>query len=204
MLSRALPAALALALTLTPSPAQSHGLISSPPARAPGGATAAACGQAIADAIAGDATSHVEGLPELGARDPGYDPAACNVWLCRGLQFGDNAANVQAWAPGQEVNVRVELTIPHAGAANVSLVDTAADAVVGGAPLISWPAGYADEAAFYAGATPADQTDFNVTIPTDLGDRCATAGACVLQWWWYGTGAKQTYESCVDFTVAEA
>jgi hypothetical protein len=24
----------------------------------------------------------------------------------------------------------------------------------------------------------------------------------VLQWWWYGVAAKQTYESCVDFTIA--
>lgn len=26
----------------------------------------------------------------------------------------------------------------------------------------------------------------------------------VLQWWWYGTGAKQTYESCVDFQVVKS
>ena len=25
----------------------------------------------------------------------------------------------------------------------------------------------------------------------------------VLQWWWYGTAAKQTYESCVDFKIAK-
>ncbi|KAI1641022.1 hypothetical protein F4809DRAFT_660622 [Biscogniauxia mediterranea] len=198
------PAPLSILLLLLPALAHAHGLITWPPPRTPGAATSAACGAAIAGALAADPTSHVEGLAELGAREGGYDAAACNVWLCRGLQFGDDdAANVQAWAPGESVAVRVRLAIPHAGAANVSVVDAAANRVLG-APLAAWPAGYADEAAFYAGATPPDQTDFNVTIPEDLGDRCATPGACVLQWWWYGTGAKQTYESCVDFTVTEA
>lgn len=40
-------------------------------------------------------------------------------------------------------------------------------------------------------------------MPTNLaaGD-CRVAGECVLQWFWFGTGARQTYESCVDFVVA--
>lgn len=25
----------------------------------------------------------------------------------------------------------------------------------------------------------------------------------VIQWWWFGTAAKQTYESCLDFTVTD-
>ncbi|KAI5926435.1 hypothetical protein F4810DRAFT_538697 [Camillea tinctor] len=190
-------------LLLFPALAACHGFISSPPMRTPGSSTTAACGPSIVGEITRDKTSHVEGLPELGAQDAGFDAAACNVWLCKGLQYGDNADHVQAWAPGQVVNLQVELTIPHAGAANVSLVDAARNEIIG-APLVAWPSGYADERAFYAGSTPADQTDFNVTIPEDLGDRCAEPGACVLQWWWYGTGAKQTYESCVDFTVTEA
>lgn len=49
--------------------------------------------------------------------------------------------------------------------------------------------------------TPKNQTSFTVTIP-DLGTACKVAGDCVLQWWWYGTKARQTYESCVDFTIA--
>ena len=76
---------------------QGHGLISSPPAREPGDATAAACGSQIAEEIARDPTSHVEGLPELGAADPDFDGAKCNPWLCKGMQFADNAGNVQAW-----------------------------------------------------------------------------------------------------------
>lgn len=27
------------------------------------------------------------------------------------------------------------------------------------------------------------------------------AGDCVLQWWWDSPESKQTYESCVDFTM---
>ncbi|CAJ2506382.1 Uu.00g005120.m01.CDS01 [Anthostomella pinea] len=181
-----------------------HGYISSPYMRAPGNATTAACGQSIVAAIVADKTSHVEGLPELGAAaGSGYHAESCNLWLCRGVQFADNVAHVQKYTPGQSVNIQVALTIPHVGSANVSVVDTRTNEIVG-EPLLSWPSGYADEQAFYAGETPVNQTDFNVTIPTTLGSQCADAGACVLQWWWYGTGAKQTYESCVDFTVAAA
>ncbi|RYP58102.1 hypothetical protein DL769_009106 [Monosporascus sp. CRB-8-3] len=168
---------------LLPGLALGHGLIDSPPPRSPGAATARACGQRIVDKIRADPTSYVEGLPELGASDPGYDAAACRLWLCKGLQFepDDAAAKVQTYRPGQEVAVKVRLAIPHAGRANVSVVDTAADAVIGngGAPLVSWPSGYADERQFYSGQTPKDQTDFTITIPEDLGGRCAEPGACV-------------------------
>ncbi|KAI1849776.1 hypothetical protein JX266_004725 [Neoarthrinium moseri] len=187
---------LALASTVA-----AHGYVSSPPAREAGNAAVAACGKSVVNDIKRDNTSHVEGLPELAAKDSGYNAALCNLWLCRGLQFADNAANVQKWTAGQSVNVKVRLTIPHTGNANVSVVDTKTNKIIG-KPLVSWDKGYADEKAFYAKTTPKDQIDFNVTIPSDLGSQCASAGACVLQWWWYGTGAKQSYESCVDFTVA--
>ncbi|KAK8117968.1 uncharacterized protein PG998_006249 [Apiospora kogelbergensis] len=161
-----------LSLAAFASTALGHGFISSPPARQGGDASVAACGKAVVDTIRADNTSHVEGLPELAAKkDSGYHADLCNLWLCKGLQFADNAANVQAYRPGQS-------------------------------PLVRWDKGYADERDFYAKKTPKDQVDFNVTIPEDLGDKCATAGACVLQWWWYGTGARQSYETCVDFTVA--
>ncbi|OTB07226.1 hypothetical protein M426DRAFT_85770 [Hypoxylon sp. CI-4A] len=176
-----------------------HGLITKPVPRGPGDASIAACGSAVVNNIKGDETSHVEGLPELAAADAAYNADLCNLWLCRGLQFADNAANVQKYAPGQSVNIEVELSIPHAGAANVSIVDTKTDSII--SELLSWPSGYADEREFYAHQTPANQTNFNVTIPEDLGSQCSEAGACVIQWWWYGTGAKQTYESCVDFTA---
>ncbi|OTA66810.1 hypothetical protein K449DRAFT_325848 [Hypoxylon sp. EC38] len=177
-----------------------HGLISKPTPRGPGDASVAACGASVVNNIKGDKTSHVEGLPELAAADSGYHGELCNLWLCRGLQYADNAANVQKYAPGQTVNIQVQLSIPHAGSANVSIVDTKTNTIIG-KPLLSWPSGYADERQFYAHQTPANQTNFNVTIPEDLGSQCSEAGACVIQWWWYGTGARQTYESCVDFTA---
>ncbi|RYP66446.1 hypothetical protein DL771_007775 [Monosporascus sp. 5C6A] len=177
------------------------GLISSPPSRSPGATTARACGQRIADEIRRDPTSHVEGLPELGASDPHYDAAACRLWLCRGLQFEpDNAAaNMQTYRPRQEVNVKVRLTIPHAGRANVSVVDTAADAVIanGGraphrlaerlrrrAPVLLRPDAEGPDRLHHRHPGGPERP--------------------VVQWWWYGEGAKQTYESCIDFTVAEA
>ncbi|KAI1107197.1 hypothetical protein F4804DRAFT_219969 [Jackrogersella minutella] len=195
MLPQFLPLA-ALAATVS-----GHGLISSPTPRGPGDASVAACGQSVVNNIKGDETSHVEGLPELAAADSGYQSDLCKLWLCKGLQYADNAANVQKYTPGQSVPIEVQLSIPHVGSANVSIVDTKTDTIIG-TPLLSWPSGYADERQFYAHTTPANQTKFNVTIPEDLGTQCSEAGACVIQWWWYGTGARQTYESCVDFTVA--
>ncbi|KAI2615494.1 hypothetical protein GGR54DRAFT_292178 [Hypoxylon sp. NC1633] len=177
-----------------------HGLITKPTPRTPGDASIAACGSAVVNNIKGDKTSHVEGLPELAAKDAAYQADLCNLWLCKGMQYADNAANVQKLAPGQSINIEVQLTIPHVGSANVSIVDTKTDTIID-APLLSWAAGYADERQFYGHTTPANQTNFNVTIPEDIGTQCSEAGACVIQWWWYGTGARQTYESCVDFTA---
>ncbi|XDG01316.1 hypothetical protein ABKA04_000931 [Annulohypoxylon sp. FPYF3050] len=195
MLPQILPLA-AFAATVS-----AHGLILSPTPRGPGDASVAACGQSVVDNVKNDKTSHVEGLPELAAADPDYKADECNVWLCKGLQYGDNTANVQTYTAGQSVPIEVQLSIPHVGSANVSIVDTKTDTIIG-SPLLSWPSGYADERQFYAHTTPANQTKFNVTIPDDLGTQCSEAGACVIQWWWYGTGARQTYESCIDFTVA--
>lgn len=64
------------------------------------------------------------------------------------------------------------IRIPHKGYANVSVVDTAANAVIG-APLISWPSNYAASA-----NPPANQTKFSVKIP-ELGGKCTVPGACV-------------------------
>lgn len=90
------------------------------------------------------------------------------------------------------------LPIPHAGPMNVSIVDTATNTVLG-SPLISFDV-YADES---LAELPANNTDFSVTMPTDLAaTACTQAGECVMQWFWFGTNAKQTYESCVDFVMA--
>lgn len=112
-----------------------HGYVSSPPARQANNATTAACGSAVADSIRADNTSHVEGLPELAANDAGYHAASCDLWLCRGIQLDDNVANIQSYSPGQTVNIEIKLTIPHEGNANVSIVDTATNRIVG-SPLV--------------------------------------------------------------------
>ncbi|KAF2019861.1 hypothetical protein BU24DRAFT_341883 [Aaosphaeria arxii CBS 175.79] len=177
-----------------------HGLIQSPPSRPTGATLTANCGSGVASQINSDNTSYVEALPPAAAKDKNYKPALCNLWLCKGLQFADNAANVQKWTAGQEVPIKVWLRIPHEGSANVSIVDTKTNTIVGDM-LKVWSKGYAP------GRTekdaPLDQKEFSIKVPTGLEEKCANAGDCVLQWWWFGTGAKQTYESCVDFQVVK-
>lgn len=157
----------------------SHGLIVKPTPRGPGAASLAACGSAVTNNIKGDLTSHVEGLPEAAKTDKKYVAAECNLWLCRGLQFGDNTANVATYTPGQVVPFTVKITIKHAGTANVSVVDTKTNKIIG-KQLLFWGPGaggaYADEK---QSTLPANQTSFDVTIPKDLGSACAKAGDCV-------------------------
>ncbi|KAK2043904.1 hypothetical protein LZ31DRAFT_467368 [Colletotrichum somersetense] len=167
-----------------------HGNIVSPPARAAGAAMAAACGQASVKAVTADPTIPLEDLVN--------PPATCQVNLCRGAKFEDNKANVQTFTPGQVVNMKAEIPIPHEGPMNVSIVDTATNTVIG-EPLIVFDS-YADE---NLAQLPANNTDFNITMPTNLKQgQCVTEGACVVQWFWFGTNAQQTYESCVDFVMA--
>ncbi|KAJ4290627.1 hypothetical protein N0V90_010845 [Kalmusia sp. IMI 367209] len=180
-------------ITLAPA-VLSHGIITTPPSRAIGSAITTACGQGITSAIKADNTSYVEQLTKIGASS-----AACNLYLCKGLQFADNAANVQTWKAGDVVPIKIWLRIPHEGIANVSVVETKSNKVLGDY-LKLWTKGYAP------GKTekdvPIEQKEFSVTVPSGLEAACANAGDCVLQWWWLGTAAKQTYESCVDFKIA--
>lgn len=92
--------------------------------------------------------------------------------------------------------MKASLPIPHVGPMNVSIVDTATNTVVAG-PLISFDV-YADES---LAVLPANNTDFSVTMPALEAGSCAVAGECVLQWFWFGEKALQTYESCVDFVM---
>lgn len=115
--------------------------------------------------------------------------------------FADNAQNVQRYVPGQVVNMTVALPIPHEGPANVSIVQTSTNTIVG--DMLLFFASYADES---LAELPANNTAFAVTMPTGAAGAaaaaaCARPGDCVLQWWWFGTGAQQTYESCVDFVL---
>jgi hypothetical protein len=154
-----------------------HGLIQIPPSRPVGDAILANCGNGVVSQIKGDNTSHVEGLPEAAAKDPAYHAAACNLWLCKGLQFADNPkANIQKWTAGQVVPMQVWVRIPHEGSANVSIVDTKTNKVLGNM-LKVWSKGYAP--GIKESDVPADQKNFNVTIPKGLEKKCAVAGNCV-------------------------
>jgi hypothetical protein len=126
--------------------------------------------------------------------------ANCKLDLCRGATFADNAKNVQTYTPGQTINMKAVLPIPHEGPMNVSLIDTATNKAIG-TPLISFKS-YADE---NLATLPANNTNFSFKMPSNLAaGQCAQAGQCTMQWFWVGTQAMQTYESCVDFVMAPA
>ncbi|GAB1313708.1 Chitin-binding, domain 3 [Madurella fahalii] len=190
------PASL-LAVAGLAAQASAHGLVRTPATRQPGTATEAACGRTMVRFYTDDATSYPEALLRANPRGltDGYDAAKCNLWLCKGYQFGDNEANVQSYKPGDVVDMEVFIRIPHRGHANVSVVDTASNTVIG-TPLKAWAENYAASA-----NPPADQTKFSVTVP-ELEGKCTEPGACVIQWYWFGQG--QTYESCIDFTIPAA
>ncbi|KAH7116251.1 hypothetical protein B0J11DRAFT_444153 [Dendryphion nanum] len=178
-----------LASAVFAASALAHGNITSPPARQPGPAMAQICGNAAVTAILADGTGPLENIPSNGSPN-------CNIFLCKGAQFADNQANVQAFRAGQRVNFRAQLPIPHEGPANVSIIDTATNTPVG-LPLLEFDS-YADE---NLAQLPPNNTAFSVTMPTNLGTQCTVPGECTMQWFWFGTNAQQTYENCVDFVM---
>lgn len=112
-----------------------------------------------------------------------------------GFKYADNTANVQSWTAGQVVDFTFDVRAPHTGTANVSIINTATNSIIGDMLLVY--SDFADNSK----TIPANETSFSITIPSDLGDTCSTAGACVVQHWWNAASIDQTYESCVDFTV---
>ncbi|ERT01434.1 uncharacterized protein SPSK_07972 [Sporothrix schenckii 1099-18] len=182
----------AAVVSLFAASAAAHGNITSPPARLTGPGMVAACGQTAVDAVLKDGTIPLEDV---------LSPAAgCQLDLCRGAVFADNTDRLQTFQPGQLVNMTAQIPIAHEGPMNVSIVSTANNSILAtGANLIVFDS-YADES---LPALPPNNTAFSVTIPADIAeDACLVAGDCVLQWFWFGTNAKQTYESCVDFVIA--
>lgn len=156
----------------------SHGVITSPSPRIAGAASLAACGTAVTLLHKQDVTNHVEGLPEVAAVDSTYNADECNLWLCKGLQLDEEASGpVQTYSPGDVVPIEVYLRILHAGTANVSIVDTASNVVIG-SELLYWD-NYADET---LPTVPENNTLFSVTIPSDIEEgKCTTAGECVSE-----------------------
>jgi hypothetical protein len=167
---------IAALLTLVPA-VLGHGIITSPPSRPDGPALLANCGPRVEQDIRLDNTSHVESRPELAAKDGSkYNAAKCNLWLCTGLQFADNMNNTQTWHAGQVIPVKVWIRIPHEGSANVSIVDTKSNKIIGDM-LKVWDKGYAPGKK--ESDVPQSQKEFSVTVPAGLEEKCATAGACV-------------------------
>jgi len=172
-----------------------HGIVTGPKARAPGPAMAAVCGQQATNGMMSDQYGNIQQEVQNAQNSKDFNAASCNFFLCKGFQLQDNMANVQTFSPGQTVPITAEIRAPHTGTCNVSVVDTTANAIIG-QPLIT----FADYAST-SHPIPANNTKFSITMPTDLGGKCTTAGDCVVQWWWDSPEAKQTYESCIDFTM---
>lgn len=184
------------ALPVLAAAVNGHGFISKPQARMPGDAMAAACGQQVYSNQASDHYGNVQGELQVASSQSDYDAAACDIWLCKGYKLDDNKDNVQSYTAGQTVAFTAEIHAPHTGVANVSIVDTASNSVIGSA-LKSWDV-YASTS---TGVKDTD-TSFSITMPSDLGDQCSTAGDCVIQWYWFAEDIDQTYESCIDFTMS--
>lgn len=173
----------------------SHGFLTSPQPRLAGDAMKAACGRQVFNNQASDSYGNIQGELQVAASQPDYDEEACNIWLCKGFKFADNTANVQTWTAGQTVEFKFDVRAPHTGYANVSIVNTATNTIIGDQLLVY--SDFGDNSK----TIPTNETSFSVTIPSDLGDTCSIAGACVLQHYWNAESIDQTYESCIDFTV---
>ncbi|KAG4290222.1 hypothetical protein FPRO06_02108 [Fusarium proliferatum] len=178
-------------LTLLPLVA-AHGFVKSPPPRKPGNAFKAACGEQPFYQQEADINGNVQGIKQVVGSN--FDAKECNLWLCKGFQFDDNKDNVQSYKLGEKIDFDVNIAAPHTGYANVSVVKTSTDKMIG-EPLIEF-----ENYAANAGLNP-NNTAFSVTLPESLGGECTKAGDCVLQWFWDAPDIDQTYESCVDFVV---
>ncbi|GAM87548.1 hypothetical protein ANO11243_055740 [Dothideomycetidae sp. 11243] len=171
--------------------AAGHGMLTSPSPRLPGPLMVATCGQQAANQ---DTYGNIQALLQTAQNQPDYHPAECMAWLCKGYTYADNTAKLQHYTVGQVVPMAFDVRAPHTGVANVSIVNTATNQIIG-QPLKS----YASFASNQVGVQP-DELSFSVTIP-DVGTQCATPGACVIQHYWNAASIDQTYESCIDFVV---
>ncbi|CAN8104523.1 unnamed protein product [Discula destructiva] len=166
-----------------------HGAIKSPPSRKLGPGMTKLCGQTAFDIARGDVTASLETVaPNI--------TEGCPLSLCRGHQFSDNM-QVSVFRPGQVVPMQIELIILHGGPANVSIVKTATNTVIG-PPLIHFD-DYGNRD--LGDALPPNNTNFAITLPTEFSHTdCRVAGDCVLQWFW-ATIDAQTYVGCSDFVL---
>lgn len=171
-----------------------HGIITNPKARSAGDAMKAVCGQQVTSNLQSNEYGDIQQLSQIGASQKDFDPATCDVSMCKGLQFNDNTANVQTFTAGQVVPISVDIQAKHTGTCNVSVVDTSTNTVIGN-ELAYFPV-YASTST----ELPMNNTQFDITMP-DVSSQCGTAGNCVVQWWWDSRESDQTYMSCIDFTM---
>ncbi|KAF2154587.1 hypothetical protein K461DRAFT_275712 [Myriangium duriaei CBS 260.36] len=168
-----------------------HGMLTSPAPRTPGASMIAACGQQAGNQ---DQYGNVQGLLSTAQNQPDYHADQCKAWQCKGNTYADNTAKLQHLTVGQVLAMTFDVRAPHTGVANVSIVNTATNTIIG-QPLKS----YSSFASNQVGVQP-DELSFSVTIP-DVSSECATPGACVIQHYWNAADINQTYESCVDFVI---
>lgn len=173
-----------------------HGFITSPQARLAGAAMEAACGQQVYYNQLADNYGNIQGEEQVAATQTDYKPAECRLWMCKGMKYADNTAHVQKYKAGQVLPMTFDVRAPHTGVANISIVETSTNKVIG-KPLKSWSVFASNSVPI-----PADEETFSITMPSDLGSKCTKAGECVIQHYWNAADINQTYESCVDFTMA--
>lgn len=134
------------------------------------------------------------------------------------MKFEDNTDSVQTYTAGQQVPLYFNIRAPHSGYANVSIIDTTSNSMIA-ANLSAW-----DEYALTSIPAKTEwtvcflllpiyflhlltyfffsQQNFTITIPSDIGTQCSTAGKCAIQMHWNAPPpVDQTYQSCIDFTV---
>ncbi|KAB5591878.1 putative effector protein [Ceratobasidium theobromae] len=102
-----------------------HGYVKSPPTRTVGSAMIAACGQGPTD-VANRTSSNGPIESQIAKIGSDFNP------------FADNTDRVQAYQPGQVLNIVLDIINHHpVGYANVSVIDSATNTAIG-APLIAW------------------------------------------------------------------
>ena len=82
-----------------------HGVIVTPPPRTPGSAYATTCGTTLFNNQASDPAGPIQLLLQSSSTIPS---PACNLWLCKGYQFGDNS-QVQSYVRGETVPFVVDI-----------------------------------------------------------------------------------------------
>ncbi|TDZ60860.1 hypothetical protein CTRI78_v004590 [Colletotrichum trifolii] len=167
-----------------------HAVVQTPEPRTTGPKQEELCGTAVTNNLDSDLAGPIENALKVADAD-----FKCNIFLCRGYQFEDNAEYVRNVTAGEVIPFHIDLVAGHRpGHANISVIDLANNTIID-EPLLTW-ADWPTE-----NPDPLADTDFNITIPDTLAEACDVGGKCAIQWFWYAETNKQTYESCIDFAI---